>query len=112
MTYTVCRADDGDNAHSGLSLEEAADEMLSYDGRDWELRRDGEGWRIWNTYQNHARPWVSTRFYSAEENEAKARAELLAEVVGDKINRHLAMTDADYEAMMARIAAENAEDED
>jgi hypothetical protein len=101
MTYTVYRATDGDNAHSGLSLSEAVDEMLSDDGRDWELRPDLGGWRIFNTFANRQFGMRSTRFYSAETDRAAAEAELFAEIIGEEINGLLAMTDAAYNAMMS-----------
>jgi hypothetical protein len=100
-TYTVYRATDGDNAHSGLSLDEAVDEMLSHDGRDWEIRKDGNGWRIFNTFANHQFGMRSTRFYSAQSGGWDARAELLAKVIKEEINGLLAMPDTEYEAMMA-----------
>jgi hypothetical protein len=105
-TFTVYRATDGDNAQSGLSLAEAAAQMLADDGRDWEIRAvEGGGFRIWNTYQNHARPWVSTRFFSAEETLEAAEVELFEDVISDRVNSLECVSDAEYEARIDVAAA-------
>jgi hypothetical protein len=113
-TFTVYSINDTSTAQSGLSLEQAVDLMLSDDGRDWEIRRyegrHGSGWQIWNTYQNHARPWKSTMFISAAGDEATARAELLAEVgsPGNEVNHMRIETDEAFAKMEADFAAEEA----
>jgi hypothetical protein len=45
-TYTV-RAQDGSVLRSGLTAVEAAQEILGYDGRVYDLRRDRFGWQLY-----------------------------------------------------------------
>ena len=40
-TYTVFRSNDSTKATSRLTLEEAAHELLTYDGHDYEIREGG-----------------------------------------------------------------------
>ena len=42
-TYTVYRADDCDDFTAGLSLRDAAHELLTADGSDYEIRQDEDG---------------------------------------------------------------------
>jgi hypothetical protein len=75
-----------------LTIENAADEILSTDSQEWEIRADTAG-DFW-TYGT----------------EADARAEILAEVVrvadGGASWKAEAMPQADYDAMISQAEAE------
>lgn len=83
MGYTVVNVSSGDVIAAGLTVDEAAQEILMYDGRDYELRRreDGDGFDLWTRQQVANRGWRMTRFFSLAETEDEAWAEIAAEVV-------------------------------
>jgi hypothetical protein len=116
-TYTI-RRNDLALAKRGLSLEDAADECLSYDGHDWEWREnpkyavgDEKFWEIWRSpYSRNKggadRSLVETRFAGYD------RAAILLEVVtADWSDNFDVMTDEQFDALLAEIAAEAAEEE-
>ena len=60
--YTVAR-NDGDNRRINLSANEAADAVLSHDGRKWEIRREADdGFTIWVLGST----WTRTIFTTSE----------------------------------------------
>ncbi len=116
-TYTICRGDLA-LAKRGLSLEDAADQCLSYDGHDWEWREnpqyavgDEKFWEIWRSpYSRNStlggKAMVATRFAGYD------RAAILLEVVTAEWSDNFdVMTEAQFDALLAEIAAEAAEDE-
>lgn len=113
-TYTIMRGDP-ELATRGLSLEEAADECLSYDGHDWEWRENprytvGEEkfWEIWRSpYSRNGTSGgklpVETRFSGYD------RAAILLEVITSHWSDNLdVMTDEQFDALRAEIAAQAA----
>jgi hypothetical protein len=104
-TYTVVDYN-GAVIARGLTAAEAADEILSDDGREWEVRpMEGGGWRIWRRQQN--RPWTATLVMSSADTKAEAEAEMFAEVCAARWPHHPeAMTDARYAAMIADLEAD------
>lgn len=100
-----------------MSAEQAMDELLSHDGYAWQIRRenDGEGWRLWHSdgsanSTRGARHMVKTVAFSLKDNEAAATREIAEQVCRAGWRRLPdCMTDDDYDAMMAQIAADEAE---
>lgn len=144
-TYTVLH--DGDVLGRGLTAAEAAAEILTYDGREYEVRpqyltcgqvfdsaADAEayyadqaasmaeggmpiapeaagilrprpsGFWLWSRQQVVGRDWTRTVVYSAADTREEAEAEIFGRVIEAGWARHPeAMTDADYDAMMADL---------
>jgi hypothetical protein len=111
--YTVIDHD-GYVIDSGLTLEEAANEIMRSDSREWELRKDEgfDGWTAWSRQQVANRPWSKTVFYSACPDENAARVDICKQIVGaERMRGHPeAMTDNGYAEMNAALHAELAED--
>ncbi len=99
----------------GLTETEAAHEILTHDGEQYEIRadEDGEGWVLWTRHQTANRPWTQTIFGSWQTDRDTAEAVILAEVVraADTFNGWTAeaIPQADWDEMQARLAEENAE---
>lgn len=114
MTDTRYTVFDGNSCRvfgSGLTVTEAADEILSYDSRRWELRlnEDSAGWDLWSKGLND--PWRRTALYSLEADYDTAWAEIAGKVIAAGWDRHPdVMTDEDYAAIM-RQADEDEDDE-
>jgi len=91
ILYTVTNYD-GDVVASGLTLSDAAAEVLRTDGREWEVREDGEGFRLWSRHQVAGRRWEKTVAFSLCEGRAEAEAEIFAEVIAAEWPRHYVAT--------------------
>ena len=104
-TYTVT-TQSGDDVRRGLTLAQAADEVLSSDGRDWEIRLEADGWyRLWGRHQVANIGWGSTRLISGATNRATAEAQIFGEVIYADWDRHdVAQLDRVYDAMLADVA--------
>lgn len=111
-TYTTIDRSSGEMISTGLTAERAADEILTDDGRDYELRaaEDGEGFDLWSRQQVANRGWTKTRFFSLADSEDAAWAEIAQEVV-DTHDAYApgshgpeVMTDAQYAEMLAQLA--------
>ena len=108
MLYCVVNQS-GELIERDLTIENAADEILSTDSQEWEIRADTAGnfWTLWSRQQVANKPWTAT-LIGAYGTEADARAEILAEVVrvadGGPSWKAEAMPQADYDAMIAEIA--------
>ena len=67
----------------------------------------GGGWQIWTRQQVANRPWTSTLIMSAAATAAEAGTEMFADVLRrDWPGHYTAMTDADYDLMLADAEAE------
>jgi hypothetical protein len=79
--YTVSR-NDGDNRQINLTAGEAADAILSHDGREWEMRRNlsDDGFTIWISAARST--WTPTVFTTAETEVDEAAAALAEKVIG------------------------------
>ncbi len=114
-TYTVFFQDDSSTARRGMSVHEAAVEMLIYDGHDYGIRpeADGSGFRLWTCQPVANRRWEATVVFSLEADEATATAEIMQRVVNFEGRRGGSwagecMRDEDFDQMLAD-AAEDAE---
>lgn len=108
-TYTVFRSDESEIADRGLTLEQAALELLGADGYEHVIRpMDGGGFRLW--ISQHSRNstigahLVSSRFFSVETDRDMAEREIYQQVIGhDRWHGYQAMTDTEFDR---KIAAE------
>lgn len=107
VTYTVLH----DSAVLGrhLTAAEAAAEILTHDGREYDIRPEQDGgFTLWSRQEVANRGWTRTVIYSAADTMAEAEAEIFGRVIAAGWDRHPdAMTDADYDAMMADLAEED-----
>jgi hypothetical protein len=108
-TYTVTSAE-GENPRTGLSLHDAADEILSSDSREWKIERDEDGmWVIWSRQQVANRGWAKTITSSWEDTQEEAEAEMFAEVIQKSWQwrgHDIAVTDEEYARSWAEAEAE------
>jgi hypothetical protein len=128
ITYTVYSGDTGTVAGRGLTAEAAADLRLTHDGARYELRREsadydvaGEGaWQIYGPTARGRGEWVPYSSGPAPHGKllraygvtaAAAWAAIAPMVLTADWQFGLSgdltvMTDADYDAMMAAVAAD------
>lgn len=123
-TYTVIDPQ-GEVLERGLSTFEAAQVILTYDGRDYELRPASKAsptmWNLYSKRQN--RLWEGPCWTGSAgdggrlicgwgQTEGEAWDEIAAQVLTASWGRHpSAMPDADYDAQVAEWKAEAAETE-
>lgn len=89
-TYRVISTD-GEVIETGLSLSEAAHEVLTSDGREYQIRPDddGAGFTLWSRQQVAGLPWTATRFSSVSADRAEAEGDIFADVVnGGRLAGH------------------------
>jgi hypothetical protein len=84
-TYTIY--EDG-KYRIGLSAEDAAHELLTYDGYEYQIRpaEDGEGWELWiSSASRNSTAWKGINgksvIFNLEDDEAKARQEIFERVI-------------------------------
>lgn len=110
-TYTVFHSNDSTRATSRLTLEQAAHELLTYDGHDYEIRQHGTFYdgspmlRLFVTQFSRnstlgGQPMVGTFIMNQTEQE------IWQEVVGQNWHGMEAMTDAQYDQMLADLEQE------
>ena len=94
-----------------LTTEDAAHEILTVDGQEYEIRPDSAGdyWTLWTRQQVANKPWTSTLFGDyGPENEA--RAVIFAHVVNEADGGRWWMAEAipqeEYDEMEARLRVE------
>ena len=115
-TYTILDTD-GSILERGVTLAEAADAIMTSDGCEWAIRMDEPGYyTAWSRQQVANRSWEPTIFtaYNADSEDAACDAICVQIVNHLRLAGHCeAMTDADYDEMMAQVAIDNGEgDED
>jgi|GEM_PF-4657625 len=99
LTFTVI-APTGAVIGTNLSAAIAAEEILTYDGREYEIRQehDGDGYRLWS--RDQGRPWQKTVVFSLADQRSAAEAEIFhAVLVADWPGHPDAMTDDAYNAI-------------
>ena len=110
MLYAVVDQS-GDLIARDLTTEQAAHEILTVDGQEYEIRPDsaGEYWTLWERQQVANKPWTAT-LMGTYGTEAEARAEIFAHVVkeadGGRWWKAEAIPQEEYDEMEARLAAE------
>ncbi|MFN7341269.1 MAG: hypothetical protein ACK5VI_09355 [Opitutia bacterium] len=115
-TYTVYRSDDSGNATQRLTLEEAAQALLTADGHDYEIRLEdgtaGSKWPrfvLWITQFSRnsplgSRPMVASRFIGA------SHAEIYEAVLSEEWHGFQAVPDADYDLNFAERLTDSEEE--
>ncbi len=104
-TYTVFSGANGTVYGRDLSVAEAADIILTHDGRDYEVRQAGDRFELWTRQEVANVKWSRTVLSSYATTSDQAKAEIFAEVIAAGWSGHPdVMTDADYDAMLAELA--------
>ena len=116
-TYTILTGE-GYLVDSGLSLRDAAHEILTSDGRSYEIRRGmpradsplGD-FVLWSFERARLEMWQETKFFSLKKLRDQAEAEIFAAVVNaERFPGHNeAITDEQY-AQMAEQGAEDTQE--
>ena len=111
-TYTVFHSHEGNVVGTGMSLESAAIEILWYDNKHSEIRRDTRGFQLWCQVHggggNH--PLVETVIFSLETKRAAALIDIYQQVIKFENWASIeAMPDDLYADQQAEIARENGE---
>lgn len=94
-----------------LTTEDAAHEILTVDGQEYEIRPDSAGdyWTLWTRQQVANKPWTATLIGTCG-TEDEARADILAHVVkeadGGRWWKAEAIPQTEYDEMEARLRAE------
>jgi len=109
--YTILNASGSVQAR-GCTAAEAAQEVMGYDGHEFEIRadEDGNGFELWTSQFSRNstayRGLVKSVIYSVKDDRAKAEAEIYTKVIhhADWWKGCDVMTDADYDATMAEAA--------
>lgn len=105
-TYTILTGE-GEMIETGLSLADAAHEVLTSDSRQYEIRGDKDGgFTLWSRQQVANRPWAATAIWSVKADRATAEQEIFEKVVtAERWAGHCeAITDEAYAAMVASLA--------
>ena len=108
-TYTVIDRASGDAIATGLSAADAASEVLTSDGQEYDIRpaTDGNGFELWTRKQVASKGWTRTVVYSIENDRDAAEADIFAKVIVADWPRHPeVLTDAQYAEMLAELAAD------
>jgi hypothetical protein len=112
-TYTVYRSEDSSYATQRLTLEEAAQRLLTADGHDYKILREdgttGGRWPrfvLWLTQFSRNsplgnRPLVASRFFGA------SHTEIYEQVITEEWHGYQAIPDADFDANMAEALADS-----
>ncbi len=80
---------DGVLLDENLTLAEAAQSVLTSDGREYEIREaDGGGFWLWTRHQTAGEKWTQTVCYSAADDRAVAEAEIYQQVVNAEWRGH------------------------
>lgn len=110
ITYTYPTFPDSTGAVSGLSAVEVAIERLTHDGHTYEMRRVAGAWCIYASERREVQmrlAYAGGPLVSYADTEDAAWAELAPRIISaDWSGVPQAMTDADYQAMLREIAAE------
>lgn len=111
MLYAVVDRS-GDLIARDLTTAQAAHEILTVDGQEYEIRNngaDGDYWTLWERQQVANKPWTAT-IIGTYGSEAEARAEIFAHVVkeadGGRWWKAEAIPQEEYDEMQARLEAE------
>lgn len=114
-TYTVLNRH-GDVQAEGETLASAAQIVMNYDGNEYEIRAENDGgYRLWvSRHSRNSTAWdglTSSRIFSLNNDEALATAEIYRKVIqhADWWNDQRVVTDADYAAELAEVAAQDQE---
>ena len=106
MTYTVT-TQEGEYPRRGLSLAEAANEILSSDSREWKIVGTEIGlYRIWSRQQVANIGWSAIDIATWADSVAEAEAEMFQQVIDQSWGwrgHDIAVTDAEYNRTVFEI---------
>lgn len=106
-TYTVISRNSGEPIDRHLTAAEAAQVILTDDGRDYDLRQDEFGWTLWSRQQVAYIGWAATVATSIHDDRDLAEADIFQQVIYAHWAGHPeAITDAAYDRMIADLDAE------
>jgi hypothetical protein len=108
-TYTLL--DNGYAKRSGLTLEQAAIELLTDDGQEYEIRTDSsepDTWFLWVRKPNAGRQWQQWgRFHATGGTEEEARSRIFRTVMREyKPGNICVVTDNYHARMVAELSDE------
>jgi hypothetical protein len=111
MTKFTVENASGNLLGRGLSLFEAAIEVLRYDGHEYQIRQDddGIGWRLYtSTYSCNSTAYKGLKpstIFSTADTETEATEDIMRQVVENAIwfKGCCVQTDADYDAMTVEV---------
>jgi hypothetical protein len=113
-TYTVYNPSGGMEAESGMSLADAANKMLTYDGHEWEIREEGGAFNLYTSQFSRCSPCgggdlTPSVIYSYASNRDAAETEIFERVTVEDWWHLECATDAEY-ARWRADATEESED--
>jgi len=91
---------------TGLSLRDAAHEVLSSDSREYDVRQDSDGsYTLWSRQQVANLGWSATRFFSCAASLEEAENEIFRAVIawGRFSGHYEAIPDSDYANMIGEL---------
>ena len=96
-TYTILTGE-GEMIATGLSLRDAAAEVLTSDSREFDIRSDDGVFTVWIRQQAANSPWTATHFVSFAPAREDAEREIFTDVVNcEQMRGHSeAITDEQY----------------
>lgn len=100
-TYTVFQSDNSAEATTGLSIEDAAHELMTTDGYAYEWRTDADGYHTVWLSDGSANSTRGARHMRASRFAGFDRAEVLRAIVADDWRGYEAMADDAFAAMLA-----------
>jgi hypothetical protein len=104
ITYTVYNPNSDTEAESGLCLADAANKMMTYDGREWEIREEGDAFNLYTSQFSRNSPCgggelTRSVIYSYAANRDAAEIEIFERVISEDWWHLECVTDAEYLAM-------------
>ena len=102
--YTVYNPSGGMEAETGMSLADAANKMLTYDGHEWEIREEDGAFNLYTSQFSRNSPCgggdlVDTVISSYAADRAVAETEIFERVISEDWWHLECATDAEYLAM-------------
>ena len=88
ITYTVVSRNDGEPIGVGLSLVDAAQAILTDDGRDYDIREEDGGWRLWARHEVGNIGWKPCQVWSWAVDRDLGEAEIYQQVVNADWRHH------------------------
>lgn len=101
--YVVINQNTGETIATGLTLRDAANEILSYDSQEWQIRpMENGGFSLWLRKELANKPWHETTICSFEREESEAENDIFRQVLDrDWLTGPQALTESEYERHLA-----------
>lgn len=102
-TYTVLSRD-GEVIERGLSGVDAAREILTSDGRQFDIRHADGLWTLWSCQEVANRRWTQTALSSARPSLKQAEDDIFEQTLSASwLGHYEAVTDKQYDEMLAGL---------